>query len=70
MRNFGGRGGIASTSRRKNKSICAHADYRREDFIFPRTQSLVMQDSDWEIRAKPIRHWGFNFIANLAEILA
>ena len=51
--------------------IGAHADYRREDFVFPRTQSLTMRAREWESRMKPMRHWAPNFVANLAfEIFA
>ena len=51
--------------------IGAHADYRREDFVFSRTQSLAMQAREWENRLKPIRPWGSNLVANLAfEIFA
>lgn len=46
--------------------ISAHADYRREDFVFARTQSLAMQAMKWEGRLKPIRPWGSNLVANLA----
>lgn len=56
-----------------NDEICisAHADYRREDFVFARTQSLAMQAMKWENRLKPIRPWGSNLLANLAvEIFA
>ena len=28
--------------------IGAHADYRREDFIFPRTQSPQLRELEWE----------------------
>lgn len=38
-------------------TIAAHANYRREDFIFPRTQSLTMREARWERRVKPIRSW-------------
>ena len=48
-----------------------HADYCRDDYIFPRTQSLQMRALDWEERMKPLKHWGSNIIANLAwEIFA
>jgi hypothetical protein len=51
--------------------IGAHADYRREDFVFPRTQSLTMRAREWEDRLKPMRHWAPNFVANIAwEIFA
>lgn len=46
--------------------IAAHADYRREDFIFSRTQSLTMREMEWESRLKPIRPRLPNFVANLA----
>jgi len=51
--------------------IGAHADYRREDFVFARTQSLAMRAREWESRMKPMRPWAPNFVANLAfEIFA
>jgi hypothetical protein len=51
--------------------IGAHADYRREDFVFARTQSLAMRACEWESRLKPMRPWAPNFVANLAlEIFA
>jgi hypothetical protein len=56
-----------------NDAICigAHADYRREDFVFARTQSLTMRAREWEDRLKPMRHWAPNFVANIAwEIFA
>lgn len=53
------------------KVISAHADYRREDYVFQRTQSLAMRALEWESRLKPMRHWAPNFVANLAfEIFA
>jgi len=42
-----------------------HADYRRDDYIFPRTQSPQMREMTWE-RSKPLKHWGSNLVANLA----
>ena len=42
-----------------------HADYRRDDYIFPRTQSLQMRAMTWE-RSEPLKHWGSNLVANLA----
>lgn len=51
--------------------VGAHADYRREDFVFARTQSQQMRALEWDSRLKPIRPWGSNFVANLAfEIFA
>jgi hypothetical protein len=46
--------------------IAAHADYRREDFIFPRTQSLKMRSLKWESRLPPMKPWGSNLVADLA----
>ena len=46
--------------------IGAHADYRREDFIFPRTQSPQLRDMEWESRLKPLKPWAPNFVANIA----
>jgi hypothetical protein len=46
--------------------IGAHADYRREDFVFPRTQSIEMRGLEWEDRLKPLKPWVPNFAANLA----
>ena len=46
--------------------IGAHADYRREDFVFSRTQSLEMRELKWESRMKPLKPWVPNFAANLA----
>jgi hypothetical protein len=46
--------------------IAAHADYRREDFVFPRTQSLKMRGLKWENRLPPMKPWGSNLVANLA----
>ena len=37
--------------------ICAHADHRRSDFIFQRTQSLTMRAAPWENRIRPMRSW-------------
>jgi hypothetical protein len=47
------------------KVIGAHADYRREDYMFQRTQSLAMRELEWDHRLKPMRPWTPNFVANL-----
>jgi hypothetical protein len=39
-------------------AIGSHADYCREDFIFPRMQSREMRDTPWGDRSKPMRSWG------------
>ena len=46
--------------------IGAHADYRREDFIFSRTQSPQLRELERESRIKPLKPWVPNFAANLA----
>jgi hypothetical protein len=38
-------------------TIGAHADYCREDFIFPRMQSRSMRETPWGAREKPIKSW-------------
>ena len=52
--------------RNDNGCIGAHADYRRDDYIFPRQQSLTMRMMEWEDRLPRIRHWGSDTVANLA----
>lgn len=37
--------------------IGAHADFRREDFVFPRMQSRQMRETPWGPRARPMRSW-------------
>ncbi|HEY0107241.1 MAG TPA: hypothetical protein VGB91_14260 [Rhizomicrobium sp.] len=51
--------GIASFPRRSTRAstIGAHADFRRTDFIFARTQSHTTRDLPWACRAKPLRCW-------------
>ena len=60
------KGAKPQTIREEPNVIGAHADYRREDFVFARTQSLEMRDMEWECRLKPIKPWVPNFAANLA----
>jgi hypothetical protein len=51
----GWRGGLSP--RRKPETaltIAAHADHRREDFVFPRTQSRTTRDMAWERRLPPL----------------
>lgn len=38
-------------------TIGAHADFCREDFIFPRMQSRSMRETPWGARARPIKSW-------------
>lgn len=37
--------------------ISSHANYRREDFMFPRTQSCALRDRPWEHRSQPLKSW-------------
>ena len=40
------------------KVIGAHADYCRDDFIFPRMQSRTMRETPWAAREKRMKSWG------------
>ena len=63
--------GLIHANNNDETCIGAHADYRREDFVFARQQSMAMRQMEWESRLKPIRPWGSNLVANLAfEIFA
>ncbi len=46
-----------SAYKRRPLLISAHADYRPQDFFFPRTQSLSLRDAEWESRIKPMHSW-------------
>jgi hypothetical protein len=37
--------------------LCAHADYRHEDYFFARTQSRALAALDWEHSAAPLKSW-------------
>ena len=37
--------------------ISRHADYRRDDFVFQRTQSCSTRDVPWERRTPPLQSW-------------
>lgn len=39
-------------------TIGAHADHRREDFVFPRMQSRTMRGIPWASRSRPMKSWG------------
>jgi hypothetical protein len=60
----------ASPFVRKPRIIAAKADYRRSDFIFPRTQSLTMRDAPWAKRTRRLYSWsqigGYGAAAALA----
>jgi hypothetical protein len=38
-------------------TIGAHADYCRDDFIFPRMQSRAMRETPWGPRTRRMRSW-------------
>jgi hypothetical protein len=44
-------------TRAKPRIISAHADHRRTDFIFSRTQSVMLRETPWERRLKPMHSW-------------
>ena len=49
---------IGLESRSKAKAVIScHADYRREDFMFARTQSSALRNLPWEHRTKPLQSW-------------
>lgn len=37
--------------------ISAHADYRREDYVFARTQSRAMTQRPWSHRTQRLHSW-------------
>jgi hypothetical protein len=39
------------------KIISSHAAYRREDYLFPRTQSRSLTERQWERREGPLHSW-------------
>jgi len=57
---------LETSLRDEGTCIAAHADYRREDFYFRRTQSLQMRSLKWGRRLPPMKPWGSNLVANLA----
>jgi cytochrome c peroxidase len=56
----------AAARRNDVQCIGAHADYCRDDYVFPRQQSLEMRATEWGERLKPMKPWVPNFAANLA----
>lgn len=38
--------------------VGAHADFRLENYVFPRTQSRSLTSLEWESRIKPMHSWG------------
>jgi hypothetical protein len=66
--------GIAQSSfTSRTRIIAAHADYRRSDFMFDRTQSSAMRDLPWDRRIKPMRTWaeisGYSAVAFIGTLL-
>jgi hypothetical protein len=55
-------------SRRNDvNGIGAHADYRREDYVFQRMQSREMQKLEWSERLPPMKSWGGGIFVDLAQ---
>jgi len=54
--------------------IASHADHRRSDFVFSRTQSREMKNAPWESRITPMKTWSeigsYGGVAVLATMLA
>jgi hypothetical protein len=40
-----------------NSHLSAHANYRREDYVFARTQSRQTGALDWETPTPPLHSW-------------
>jgi hypothetical protein len=49
--------------------IGSHADFRLEDYVFPRTQSRSLSSLEWESRVKPMHCWGEFSVYVLAAML-
>ena len=47
-----------SAPRRRDFHVSAAADWRHEQLVFARQQSLATRQMPWENRAKPLRSWG------------
>ena len=58
-----------STGVQRGTAIGAHADFRRADFVFPRTQSCELQSAIWVGRLQPLKPWG-RIAAELGAIAA
>jgi len=58
--------GARPVTRKSAQYAGVHADYRRDHYIFPRSQSPEMRQQEWEDRLPPLKHWGSNLVANLA----
>lgn len=67
--------GLAQARAFAPRIIASHADHRRSDFIFNRTQSLEMKSAPWENRIRPMKTWSqigvsYGGAAVLATMLA
>lgn len=49
--------------------IGAHADHNRNDYVFPRTQSLGLRRVPWATRLPPVRGSGEAISVGLALLL-
>ena len=41
----------------KNFAVSAYADYRHDMLVFPRQQSPILREMEWENRLKPLQSW-------------
>jgi hypothetical protein len=41
----------------KNFAVSAYADYRHDTLVFPRQQSPILREMEWENRLKPLQSW-------------
>jgi hypothetical protein len=48
---------IGRSFNERARLIGAHADFRLDDYFFPRTQSLSLSKLRWESRIKPMHSW-------------
>jgi len=60
----------ASAPKTAALTIAAHADHRREDFVFPRTQSARTRAMAWERRLPPLPRSLLTRAANIAADIA
>jgi hypothetical protein len=61
--------GLRPTFESRARLIGAHADYSRNDFIFPRTQSPALRATPWEHRIKPRLAWGEIYAYGMAAVV-
>ena len=55
-----------ASARRTPRPLGSNAEYRREHYVFARTQSPMMKQATWSERTQPLRSWGMNAVADIA----